>query len=226
MKKVAKKVIIMALSLCMLFSISLTAFATDNVIAHSRGEAEQIFIDFVKNAYRNSTDFTVLDMYENDISQRFYDDTLNFYNEGNWENIHSYTTQNVRKMSYITEATSHFREDTTKNVSIENYELVTDTTGKWAKEMLYRIDGTIYYDPNTYKIASTSTPTMRFLALNWGDSFSPYWNNVATYSTTSIDRYSATFSYFFNMYSGFNDSGTVMNMDFGRCGTSFVGTTS
>ena len=194
-----------------------TVFTSDNSVIN----------EYYTEFYAGEKEVMVTDSNGNDVTTNFLDSTIQFYNIGDFESIKRFAAVNGYRLHLLTET-----EAVVQPFALEQYKMVSDTIIEYytdtqfgtVMEFMGTLKGGIWYNPNTYQVTRTSSPTFNVELMNVPIGIVPSCNNIQTGSNVSGGR-----GYFYATYtlSGVyvDESGVWgVNYDFGTHTFSFYAT--
>lgn len=216
-----KRIISLFLFLLIFSSFSGIALATENK-NDDLDIIQTSYENIISPYYEDATDVHVIANNGEDITQKFFQDTLQYYEDKNFDFIKQYCQKYVNKMSRRVEDTASVttRASSTKSISEVFTEYPEDDILGHRILVNYTISGTYVYDRNTGKILSAYNASLK--RIEYADAgaawhFSP--KNISTNASKSSDGYTAYFSASFHLYGNFSGEGVSINdADFGILG--------
>lgn len=161
------------------------------------------FIQLCDEFFEDNTMFEVLDTNGNNISDIFYSENLNNYQNNNYLSISIYFRKNVdvlKKNTISNEDNINARNAIkTKKYSYWFYKLDKSGGSTPDFEIQYEISGSYKYNANTGKITSATTPSFNVLYCSLSGLWSYQTTNVKTNAKIASDNYSMTASCSFNL---------------------------
>lgn len=223
-----KKILGLMLIMVMLLQ-GLPVFAVSNN-AEKTEEISQTFKNFMKPFYEGDRNgYESISKNGSVITEKFYQETISFYTEGNWESIHEKFDQELSGMSR-TEISydalpNVYSLDIAKNQSKTFMHLVKgkdeNGNGNYARDVVYTLRGTIYYNPNTGKVSSTVGPYVESITIEPGNQYNHYQQTRSTASVAANGQY-ATFFSTIHIWYGISTDLSDIEVDFGNVTDSFT----
>lgn len=183
--------------------------------------------DFFQN-HKNDSDevsFYIYDKQGEEITEEFYSNAQQYFLTKNDKELLNYYINSVGSSVKATDTVKSVRSDLAKvhveDVVRELSDIVDGHPG--AVTVDYTVTGTIYYDPNTFKISSTTGPYRSAITYSYQPSLSEVQfgsSYVTMNSSIAADKYSAQFTHS-NKIMGEN-TGLSGPYDFGYVKTTFT----
>ena len=174
----------------------------------------------IKQGGSETEEIHAFDFNGEEITDRFITDTRAYFISGNMDAMSEYCRQNIQKMYRISDVVESKGLDEAKTRTMEVIEAMS-SSGYYIT-VDYKVRGTIYYNPNTYKISSASTPIRTsLLYVHPNELFQYSTTHEVANSTIASNHLSATLNYSFKVkaITGWNNPGTIV---FGTTSTSFT----
>lgn len=154
--------------------------------------------------------YFVYDFNNRDITASFKNIAYPMYASNNINDLQCYCHNNIKKIIINTETPTMIHSDLSKTVDQRVVDILTDKNNlNLTCTVDYTVRGSITYDPNTYQISTSSTPTIVKRILTPSSNIYPVKtkNEVAS-SKIAPNKLSADFSYEFTVY-GTSDFGEI-----------------
>ena len=157
----------------------------------------EYFVDFISPMYTEAhrEEFILTDWNGETATDSMIADTSEYVESNDWDSVYAYFVQHIETARRDVKEKSDLRMDVsiTRTSAIYNVLLQPSSSldsGLKDTPVSFAIQGTIHYDPNTYKISSTSTAQLVHHDMPSGTFLDRKVSNVQI----SSNRYSANFS--------------------------------
>ena len=187
------KFLAILLIVCMCFGLNISAVASDTETAFSSDYSE-----FCDDYYANHSLYTVYDKNNNDISAVYYNETIDFYNQENFDAIHEYMKANVSYYSKTLDNPLARGSIATKEQGYPFYYTVEPDTNT-PYEITVWLTGVFSYSLNTGQVTSVKSVTLTLTDVGIAGAVSASMTQASTSSTIASNGVDVTFKGNFKM---------------------------
>lgn len=160
------------------------------------------YVQFCDDYYKYNDLYTVYDKNGDDISDLYYEETYDFYQNGKIDSIYAYMKEYISYYKKLEPVGNPYTRGSIQSVKeTQTFYATVNNTSINSYEIVYTLTGKFSYNANTGKITSADSPTITLTHVGISGLMSGSMSNVSTSSTISSDGYKVTFKGQFKMTS-------------------------